>query len=128
MKKLFTLLLGMLGFGLNTSAQSAYKNMKVADFAQYITSDSVQLVDTRTLEEYEEGHLPKSILINVQDSAFLIQARAKLDKSKPVAVYCRSGKRSAAASALLSKEGFQVTNMLGGILAWIEAEKPIVKE
>ncbi len=127
MKKLFALLLSMLGFGLNTSAQSGYKNMDVADFARYIASDSVQLVDVRTPEEYEEGHLLRAMLINVQDSTFLTQAKAKLDKAKPVALYCRSGKRSSMASMLLSKEGYEVINMKGGILVWIEEHQPIVK-
>ncbi|MDE5976124.1 MAG: rhodanese-like domain-containing protein, partial [Muribaculaceae bacterium] len=51
----------------------------------------------------------------------------RLDKSKPVAVYCRSGKRSADAANLLSSEGFKVTNLLGGILAWEDDKKPIEK-
>lgn len=127
MKKLFALLLSMLGFGLNTSAQSAYKNMDVADFARYIASDSVQLVDVRTQGEYEEGHLSRAMLINVQDPTFLTQVKTKLDKAKPVAVYCRSGKRSSIASMLLSKEGYEVINMKGGILVWIEEHQPIVK-
>ena len=48
--------------------------------------------------------------------------------SEVCAVYCRSGKRSAMAASLLSKEGFKVTNLLGGIIAWNEAKKKTVKE
>ena len=56
------------------------------------------------------------------------EALATLDKHRACAVYCRSGKRSAMAASLLSKEGFKVTNLLGGIIAWNEAKKKTVKE
>jgi rhodanese family protein len=66
--------------------------------------------------------------LNVQDSTFKSQALAKLDKAHPCAVYCRSGKRSALAASVLAAEGMKVTNLLGGIIAWVEAGKPTTKE
>ena len=48
-------------------------------------------------------------------------------KETPLAVYCRSGKRSAAAAEKLSKAGYTVTNMLGGYMAWTEENRPVTQ-
>ena len=90
-------------------------------------SSATQLVDVRTPEEYAEGHLEGAVNIDVNDSTFLQHATASLEKGRAVAVYCRSGKRSALAASLLAKQGYNVINLLGGILAWKEDQKPIVK-
>ena len=90
-----------------------------AEFAQ-LTSDTanVQLVDVRTTTEYAEGHIPGAILIDVHDSMFLSNAQAQLSTGKTVALYCRSGRRSATAARILTKAGYKVTHLKGGILAW----------
>ncbi len=127
MKKLFTVLLGMIGFGTSMSAQTTYNNVKVAAFEQLIHTDSVQIVDVRTPEEYQEGHIAHAILVNMRDPQFAQRADSLLDKTKPLAVYCRSGHRSAIASAALVEKGYKVTNLLGGFLAWVEEQKPVEK-
>ena len=99
--------------------------MDVQEFSKYISNDDVQLVDVRTPEEYDEGHIAGSKNINVFDKDFVDEAEQTLDKSKPVAVYCRSGKRSADAAEKLTEHGFKVTNLEGGILAWKEQNQPI---
>ena len=84
-----------------------------------------QLIDVRTLQEYTEGHLPGAILMDIKDTTFgtLIQ---KLDKTRPVFVYCRSGKRSLDAAKILNKNKFKtVYNLDGGIIAWKEKSKTI---
>ena len=128
MKKMITALLAALGVSLGATAQELFENVDVNRFEQVISSDSVQLVDVRTPKEYAEGHIVGAVNINVKDSAFLTAALSRLDKERPCAVYCRSGKRSALAASLLAKRGFAVTNLLGGIIAWSEARKKIVKE
>ena len=128
MKKLFTAILAALGIGMGACAQNLYEDVDVNRFEQIIKSDSVQLVDVRKLDEFTEGHIPGAIHIDVLTPSFLSNALAKLDKKRPCAVYCRSGKRSAIASTLLAKEGYTVTNLLGGIIAWTEAKKKTVKE
>lgn len=104
-----------------------FVDMDVEEFSKYISNDDVQLVDVRTPEEYEEGHIAGSKNINVFDKDFVEEAEKTLDKSKPVAVYCRSGKRSADAAEKLTEHGFKVTNLEGGILAWKERHQPIRK-
>lgn len=126
MKKLFFILLSL--FGLNSCVNAQDKNfsdMDVAEFSQFLTNDNVQLVDVRTPEEYSEGHIPGAKNINVFDKDFADKAKESLDISKPVAVYCRSGKRSAEAARELSEKGFIVTNLKGGIIAWKGKKQPI---
>lgn len=130
MKKWITTLLAAMTMTINSNAQSGVtvKDVHTDEFATIISDTSkIQLVDVRTPEEYAEGHLERAVNIDVNDSAFLQHATASLEKGKTVAVYCRSGKRSAFAASLLAKQGYNVINLLGGILAWKEDRKPIVK-
>ena len=126
MKKLLVIVLTLIGLtGCMNAQNKNYVNMDVENFSHYLSNDSVQLVDVRTPEEFAEGHIAGSININVFDSDFIDEAEKALDKSKPVAVYCRSGKRSADAARELTENGFNVTNLEGGILAWKEQHQPI---
>lgn len=73
------------------------------------------LLDVRMEPEYEEFHLPGARLLPLPELPDRLDG---LDRAKPVLVYCRSGKRSAAAANLLAGAGFSVLNMLGGAMAW----------
>ena len=102
-----------------------YQNLTVSDFDKKIHEGNVQLVDVRTPEEYAEKHLKDAVNINFNADDF-VDMISKLDKSKPVLVYCLSGGRSAKASALISKKGYtQVYNLDGGIMAWTAAGQPV---
>ncbi len=126
MKKIFFILLSLLGLNACSNAQNkAYSDLDVEAFSKYLNENGVQLVDVRTPEEYAEGHLEYAKNINVFDSDFIEKALKSLDESKPVAVYCRSGKRSADAAQKLAEKGFSVTNLKGGILAWKANHQPI---
>ena len=97
------------------------------DFQTTVADKNIQLVDVRTAEEYAEQHIPGAVNIDVYAEDFIGQCKAKLDASRPVAVYCRSGKRSASAAAQLRKAGFKdVLNLDGGILGWLNAGKPTI--
>lgn len=90
-------------------------------------SNSHQLIDVRTIEEFDEGHLKKAQNICVTDSDFKENV-AKLDKSQPVYVYCRSGKRSAKAAEILKDMGFkEIYDMEGGFLKWEDENLEIEK-
>ena len=92
------------------------------------SGDDCVLLDVRTPAEYKEGHLKGAINIDVKDSInFMKKALEVLPKEKTVMVYCRSGKRSANAAGKLANEGYFVFNLKGGITAWKEAGKEIVK-
>jgi len=83
-------------------------------------SENAQLIDVRTPEEYSEGHIENSQNIDYFSTTF-DQDILVLDKTKPVILYCRSGKRSGESSKILKKAGFKtVYDMEGGILNWKE--------
>ncbi len=125
---MFAAILAALGISMSASSQNVVRNVDVRGFEELISSDSVQVIDVRTPEEYAVGHIKGAVNVNVKDSTFREQALSKIDRSRPCAVYCRSGKRSAMAAAILSAEGIDISNLLGGIIAWEEAGKATVKE
>lgn len=93
-------------------------------FKEIITSKNVQLVDVRTPEEFLAGHLEKAQNINYNDPEFKQLISAQLNKTKPVALYCRSGRRSAAALLVLRELGFKtVYDLEGGFLNWQSVPK-----
>jgi len=97
---------------------------------QLIESEGAEgtLLDARTPQEVREGHIEGAINLNFYDSDFREQLES-LDESKPVYVYCRSGGRSGRAAKMLRAAGFpKVYDLEGGILAWKEADMPLVEE
>jgi rhodanese-related sulfurtransferase len=90
------------------------------------TDDGVVVVDVRTQEEYDSGHIACARLIPLAELEF---RTGELDRDRPVLVYCRSGGRSAEASAMIVENGIEpVYNMLGGITAGVEAGFPVTTE
>ena len=125
MKKLLTLLLGLLGFASGCSGQQdSIKTVSATEFAEIIKSDSVILVDVRTADEYGAGHIDGARNIDVLKDGFKAEAVANLPKDKTIAVYCRSGKRSLKAARILANEGYKVVNLRGGWLEWSEKCMP----
>ena len=109
-----------------TSTENDIKDITVSDLQVVLKNNkNIQLVDVRTPAEWVEGTIKTAIEINVTANDFEKNALAKLDKTKPVYIYCRSGGRSKIASELLLKKGFQPYNVLGGYIAW---EKEIGNE
>ncbi len=121
---IITSVLALLGI----SSCADFKTVEPEDFETSIADMGAQIVDVRTPEEFAEGHIARAVNIDVSGANFLEKAEAKLDKSKPVALYCRSGKRSAKAARILSRKGFDVINLDGGIIAWKDAGKHIMAD
>jgi rhodanese-related sulfurtransferase len=74
-------------------------------------------VDARTPEEFSEGHIPGAVNMDVKSADFDAQI-ATLNPVRPVAVYCRSGRRSKLAAERMTNAGLQVTELAEGILSW----------
>ena len=110
-----------------TAMIGTYANMGVDEFQTLIANPAVQLLDVRPRDEYDEGHIAGATLVDVNDTTFVDQAMAVLDPQRQVAVYCRSGRRSARAASLLTARGFKVTNLDGGVMAWQDAGKALVE-
>lgn len=124
MKKIITNLLALLGLATACGHQS-YENAEVTAFAERIKSPDVVLLDVRTAEEFGEGHLTNALNIDVKEEGFVEKAKSTLPTDKTIAVYCRGGKRSTNAAAMLAEEGFKVVNLVGGITAWKNAGMPM---
>ena len=114
-------LLGVLALcsALGCKAESrGFISVGEAEFAKAIETEGVQIVDARTASEYASGHIVGAINIDVNGTEFDAEV-AKLDKNRPVAVYCRSGRRSKIAAERISALGFRhITELDGGILSW----------
>lgn len=112
--------------GCTGSAAHGYETHDVRDWKQlYESTPGAFLLDVRTPQEYVQGHLANATLIPV-DAVRANADRLPEDKTTPIFVYCRSGNRSATASATLADLGYtNVHNMAGGILDWQAAGYPV---
>lgn len=119
MKKLAFLVLPMLMFMASCDAQSAGSNdVTIAQAQKMIKSDKVVIIDVRTPEEYEKGHLENATLINFFGEDF-DQKIAELPKDQEYLVYCHSGNRSGKAVKKMEAAGFtKAHNMTGGWSGW----------
>ena len=125
MKKILSFLLAVLG--LNTACSQNFENYDVKEFAELIADSNVVILDVRKADEFAEGHIKGALLIDQFQSDFIEQVRDKLPNDKTIAVYCRSGRRSANAAGKMADIGFKCVNLKGGILAWKEANMPVIK-
>jgi len=119
----------MFLLGCNQKGNLSAQVLDVNSFDQKLhqTTDKI-LLDVRTVQEYKQGHLENAVLIDVNNKDFKDQIN-KLDKSKPVFVYCAAGVRSEKAASILKDQGFsKVYHMRGGINEWSDKKKPVVKD
>ncbi|SDS04208.1 Rhodanese-related sulfurtransferase [Winogradskyella sediminis] len=85
--------------------------------------EDVQLVDVRTPEEHKENHIVNSQNIDFMSPTF-DEDILKLDKDRPVLLYCKSGGRSAKCAKKLKAAGFEkVYDLEGGISKWKHSDK-----
>ncbi|MCG9880631.1 MAG: thioredoxin domain-containing protein [Bacteroidia bacterium] len=115
---------------LSACSQQSSKGGKVSpdEFEKLISStEGAQIVDVRTAEEYASGHVANAVNMDINAADFE-QKITGLDKSKPVFVYCLSGGRSAGAVSVLEKNGFNTIYEMPGIMAWNNANKPLVTD
>ena len=127
MKKMLTCLLALMGL-TSACGQKDFEDADVNGFAELIANQDVVIFDVRTASEFAEGHIEGAINIDYKQGDFVERSKATLPKDRTIAVYCRSGRRSAGAADLLAKEGFKLVNLKGGIIAWQEAKKPVTTD
>ena len=129
MKVWFTLFLSCVLGGLAMAREEEVKNGPVkVDHAEKRIASGIQLLDVRSKDEWDEGHLKGAKLLPASEEDFAGKAKAILDPKKPVLIYCRSGKRTVKAAKELRDAGFPtVYEMDGGIIAWEKAGKPVEK-
>ncbi|MEH7249666.1 rhodanese-like domain-containing protein [Neobacillus niacini] len=113
MKKIFTLFAVLLLAGC---MGAAFENVTVEKAKEMIDEEKVIILDVRTPEEYNSGHIPGSELVPLQ---VLEGMSEDLDKDKSYLLVCRSGNRSQQAAEILTSKGFKnVYNMTGGMNEW----------
>ncbi len=126
MRKFFVLMMLFASIFTSCGGQN-FRSVNAADFEQFIKQPDVIVLDSRTAQEYADGHIQGAVNIDVKADDFEKKAVSTLDKSKTIAVYCRSGRRSKIAAATLAKNGFTVIELDCGIICWISAGKEVVK-
>ncbi|MBO7440185.1 MAG: rhodanese-like domain-containing protein [Bacteroidales bacterium] len=126
MRKMFAFMMLFVSIFTNCGGQN-FRSVNAADFEQFIQQPDVIVLDSRTAQEYADGHIKDAVNIDVKADDFEQKAVATLDKSKTIAVYCRSGRRSKIAAATLAKNGFTVIELDCGIICWTSAGKEVVK-
>ena len=123
MKKLVFLLLAVMmltacGQDKENNQGVVYVNITAEEAKQIIDSEEGYIIlDVRTQEEYDQGHIPGAILIPNTE----IEARAEevlTDKDQLILVYCRSGRRSKIAAEALLELGYTNIKEFGGIIDW----------
>lgn len=112
--------------GLKENPVSAIPEMTVEQLkAKLDKKEKFQFIDVREPHEYETAKIPGATLIPLGE---LPNRLAELDKAVPVVVHCRSGARSGRAVGFLRQQGYDATNVAGGILAWSERIDPSVPQ
>ncbi len=92
------------------------KEILVQEVQQLIENgEQLNLIDVREVAEVNEGHIPGILNIPLGLLEFRLH---ELDQNKPYIMVCRSSARSGQATAFLTAQGYDATNMVGGMLAW----------
>ena len=121
---LLTLALPFGCVGCSAGASASYEQISGAEAKALMDSESGYIIiDARTQEEYEQGHIPGAILIPEYEIADRAEKELP-DKDQLILVYCRSGRRSKIAAEELVKLGYTNVKEFGGIIDW---EYEIVK-
>ncbi|MEG2290111.1 MAG: rhodanese-like domain-containing protein [Clostridium sp.] len=102
----------------NKDAKPVLTKISSSEADKIIENESdIIILDVRTQEEYDGGHIKDSILIPVDDLEKLAKTKLE-DKNKKILIYCRSGNRSNTAAKILSELGYTQVYDFGGINSW----------
>lgn len=116
---LFFLFISFAIVSCNGQSSKNIENIAPEAFAKKIAeTPKAQILDVRTAEEFTSEHIDNATNVDWFGNNFAAEAE-KLDKSKPVFVYCKSGGRSAKATAKLAELGFKnIYELQGGMMKW----------
>ena len=123
MKKLIILLLAVMmltacGQDTEKDQGAVYVNITAEEAKEIMDSEEGYIIlDVRTQEEYDEGHIPGAIVISHEEIAEKAE-KVLTDKEQLILVYCRSGRRSKIAAEALVELGYTNIKEFGGIIDW----------
>ena len=133
MKKIVTICFLVFAISLNTSCldkaldNNDVKLVTAEEMQTILELEGVQLVDVRTPKEHDEIHIENSQNIDFMSPTFDDDI-SKLDKKKPVILYCKSGRRSAKCSKKMKDAGFEkIYDLEGGISKWKHSKDIVIK-
>ncbi len=119
------LLLLLASCSISGDSKAVITDLQPDAFLDMMSQENFILIDARSLEEYEAGHIGGARVINVLSDDFTSQIN-KLDHEKICLVYSRSGRRSAEAAAKMRDAGFKkIYNLVGGITRWRAGHLPV---
>ena len=130
LKKLYPIALALIFSSLSTVSCQSKKSpqlkivqkQEVKEMLKKVEREEIQLLDVRTVQEFERGALPGALNVNIKSSDFEEKVLL-LDKEKPVLIYCQAGYRSNAASKKLEELGFMILyDYSGGYKDWVRQE------
>src|SRR5687768_600257 len=127
--KLLGLLLtiSLLGADAPATRPAGRRDVGVEEFEKLWKEKKGVVLDVRTAKEYQAGHIPGAVNIDINASDFE-KKLADLDKGKTYLVHCASGVRSVRACEKMNRMEFkQLINLQGGMKAWEKAGKPVEK-
>ena len=124
MKRLLFVVITFIAFNYSckeetkTTSSSTIELISPEEMQEISQIEGTQLIDVRTPEEYDEGYIDGFQNIDYFSDNFS-QDIEKLDKSKPVIVYCKSGNRSGKCAKKMQEAGFsKIYDLEGGITKW----------
>ena len=123
MKKLVFLLLAVMlltacGQAKENDQGAVYVNITAEEAKEIMDNEEGYIIlDVRTQEEYDQGHIPGAIVISHEKIAEKAE-EVLTDKDQLILVYCRSGRRSKIAAEALVELGYTNIKEFGGIIDW----------
>lgn len=126
----FIILSAIVGIAMLQFSRDTERSITVEMMLEKMQSDtSLVFLDVRTREEWNSptGHLKDALLIPIQELESRLHELEQY-KQKTIIAYCRSGNRSRRATEYLTKAGFNVLNLQGGMLKWNAEHYPAVLE
>ena len=100
-----------------SSSKAAYHKISTEEAYEMIASQEVVVVDVRTQEEYDGGHIENAVLLP-NESIGIEMPETLPDKEATLLIYCRSGRRSKDAAEKLLALGYQSVYDFGGVIDW----------
>jgi len=92
-----------------------YRSQMASEVLQRMGKEKLHIVDVREMDEWIDGHIPGAVHVPLSEFGDHV---GKINPNEETIIVCRSGGRSARACEYLAESGYNVINMLGGMLAW----------
>ena len=115
--KNFILIMAFIGtwFGAGAQEDDVVKLLSPSEFKSCTDHPEIQLIDVRTAQEYNLGFIANAVNLDIYKKQSFLKGLEKLDKEKPVYVYCQAGGRSRNAANILKEMGFtEIYDLQGG--------------